>query len=231
MGHIIFDVLFLLIGVGLILACAKRGFLRNIIHFCKTLLAFVAAYFFGSKLGEFLCNNFILSPVRDFVYDKIHGAYVSASESFDANAILAALPEFMKTEEVQQKILSAEGSGEQLVNNAADSIATPVATVISNILGYVGVFVIALVVLWIGAIILDKLIDHIVILDRVNTLLGALLGLLIAMVVLFVLSSALKFFFAGDPLYTDSVIVKFFGDSSLPEKIKILDVGASWFSK
>ena len=67
MGHIIFDVVFLLIGVGLILACAKRGFLRSVIHFFKTLLAFVAAYFFGSRLGGFLCDHFILSPVTNIV--------------------------------------------------------------------------------------------------------------------------------------------------------------------
>ena len=133
--------------------------------------------------------------------------------------------------EIQQKILSAEGSGEQFVSSAADSIATPVATVFSNILGYIGVFLIALIALWIAAILLNKIIEQVGILDRINTLLGAILGLFIAMILLLVVSSIVKFFWGAEPIYTDSLLVKLFGNSPLSEKIKFLNVATSWFEK
>ncbi|MBQ7347893.1 MAG: CvpA family protein [Clostridia bacterium] len=231
MGHMIADVIFLLVGIALIFACAKRGFLKSVVHFLKTILALVAAYFFGTKLGAFLCDKFIGGAVRDFVYDKLHTMYKNAAENFNAESIFTELPAFLKTEEIKAGITAAEGSGEQLVTSVTDSIASPIATVISNIFGYIGVFLITLVVLWIGAILLDKLIDHIGILDRLNTVLGAVLGFLIAIVLLFVAASVIKFFWAESAIYADSVIVKFFGESSLLEKIKFLDVRAGWFGK
>ena len=231
MGHIILDVVFLLVGFGLIVVCAKRGFLKSVIHFFKTILALTAAYLWGSALGGILRDRFILSPVRNFVYDKLNAAYTGATDGVDATALLNSLPEFLQTEEIQQKILSAEGSGEQFVSSAADSIATPVATVFSNILGYIGVFLIALIALWIAAILLNKIIEQVGILDRINTLLGAILGLFIAMILLLVVSSIVKFFWGAEPIYTDSLLVKLFGNSPLSEKIKFLNVATSWFEK
>ena len=230
MGHIIADVLFLLVGVGLVLVCAKRGFLKSAIHFLKTILAFVFAYLFGSKLGQFLCDKFIGAAVRDWVYGKLEGLYSQAASSVNAESIAAEFPEFLLSDEVKANLSAAEGSGEQMLNSMTDSIATPAATVISNIIGYIGVFLISLVVLWIGAIVLTKLVERISLLHRLNTALGALLGLLIAVTLLFVAASVIKFISAESALYTESVVVKFFGEAVLLEKLKFLNIGNAWFA-
>ena len=128
--------------------------------------------------------------------------------------------------EVQAKIASAEGSGDVLVNSVTDAIASPITTAISNVIGYVLVFVIAFVGLWIVASILDKIVDHFTILSTVNTILGAVLGLIIATVLLFAVGSLANFFFAKQDFYVNSVLLKFFGESSILETIKILDIGA-----
>ena len=114
----------------------------------------------------------------------------------------------------------------RIINKKSKIIfVTPAATVISNILGYIGVFVISLVLLWVAAIVLTKLVERITFLHRINTALGALLGLLIAVTLLFVAASVIKFISAESELYTGSVIVKFFGDSALLEKLKFLNIG------
>ena len=225
MGHVIADILFLVVGVGLDLVCAKRGFLKSAIHFLKTVLAFVFAYLFGSKLGQFLCDKFIAAPVREWVYGKLEGLYTQAANSVNADAIAAEFPDFLLSDEIKANLSAAEGSGEELLNTMTDSIATPAATVISNILGYIGVFVISLVLLWVAAIILTKLVERITFLHRINTALGAVLGLLIAVTLLFVAASVIKFISAESELYTESVIVKFFGNSALLEKLKFLNIG------
>lgn len=225
MGHVIADILFLVVGVGLVLVCAKRGFLKSAIHFLKTVLAFVFAYLFGSKLGQFLCDKFIAAPVREWVYGKLEGLYTQAASSVNADAIAAEFPDFLLSDEIKANLSAAEGSGEELLNTMTDSIATPAATVISNILGYIGVFVISLVLLWVAAIILTKLVERITFLHRINTALGAVLGLLIAVTLLFVAASVIKFISAESELYTESVIVKFFGNSALLEKLKFLNIG------
>lgn len=225
MGHVIADILFLVVGVGLVLVCAKRGFLKSAIHFLKTVLAFVFAYLFGSKLGQFLCDKFIAAPVREWVYGRLEGLYTQAASSVNAEAIASEFPDFLLSDEIKENLSAAEGSGEELLNTMTDSIATPAATVISNILGYIGVFVISLVLLWVAAIVLTKLVERITFLHRINTALGALLGLLIAVTLLFVAASVIKFISAESELYTGSVIVKFFGDSALLEKLKFLNIG------
>ena len=225
MGHLIADILFLAVGVGLILVCAKRGLIKSAIHFCKTLLAFVFAYLFGSKLGRFVCEKWISAPVHDWVHGKLEGIYQQTADGMNVDKLTEAFPDFVMTEEVKASLQNANGSGEQLIDEMTSTIATPAANVISNIIGYVGVFLISLVLLWVAAAILTKLVEHIGFLHTVNTVLGGVLGLLIALIVLFVAASVIRFLFDETPLYTDSLIVKFFGESKLLEGLKFLDFG------
>ncbi len=230
MGNVIADIIFAVIGILIILICTKRGFLKTVIHFFKTILAFVAAYFLGSVVGRFICEKWIGTPVRNFVYDKINGIYLKAADAFNAEEVISSMPGFLMTEEVQTKLHAAEGSGADLVNTMTDSIASPVASLFSNIIGYVLVFVVALIALWLAAKILDKLIERITILNTVNKVLGCVLGILIAVSVLFVAASLMKFFFADSPIYAESAVVKFFGESPVLNALKFLNVGQSWFS-
>ncbi|MBE6552719.1 MAG: CvpA family protein [Ruminococcaceae bacterium] len=230
-GHLLFDAAFVIVGLGFIFAYAKRGFLKSILHFFKTILAFVIAYFFGGKLAKVLCDNWIGGAVRDFIYNKINGIYQGAAESFDADAVISSLPDFLMTEEMQANLAAAEGSGETLVNSMTDALSMPIASLISNILGYVGVFLIALIGLWIVAGILDKIVSHLPLLGSINTILGALLGLVIALAVLFAASSLIKQFFAESPIYTQTVIVKLFGESSMLEFLSFLNLGDTWFAE
>lgn len=225
MGHLIADIVFLVVGVGLILVCAKRGLIKSAIHFGKTLLAFVFAYLFGSKLGQFVCDKWISAPVHDWVRGKLEGLYQQTSDGLNAEKITEAFPDFVMTDEVRASLQNASGSGEQLVEDMTSKIATPAANVISNIIGYLGVFLISLVLLWVVAAVLTKLIEHIGILNTLNTVLGGVLGLLIALILLFVAASVIRFLFAESPFYTDSVIVKFFGESKLLEGMKFLNFG------
>ena len=222
MGYII-DFIFVLVGLALILTCAKRGLIKSAIHFGKTILAFVFAYLFGSKLGQLVCEKWISAPVYDWVHGKLEGLYASAAEGFNVESITSAFPDFVMSEDVKASLQSTSGSGEQLLNDMTDAIATPAATVISNVIGYVGVFLISIILLSIAALLLTKLVEHISFLNTVNTVLGGILGLLIAVTVLFVAASAIKFVAGSTEWYTNSLIVKLLGDSKLLESLKFLN--------
>jgi len=224
------DALFLILGISLVCVYAKRGFIKSILNFFKTILAFVAAYFLGGRLAQLLCDKWLSGVVRGFVYGKINGIYQGATESFDADAVISSLPDFLMTDKMQASLNAAQGSGEQLVESMTDSIATPIASLFSNILGYVGVFLIAIIVLRIVAGLLSAICDKLPIVGALNRLLGALLGLLIALTVLFAASSLIRQFFAESPIYTQTVIVKLFGESPLLKFFSFLDLGGSWFS-
>lgn len=226
----ILDALFVIIGVSLVLIYANRGFIKSILSFFKTILAFVAAYLLGGKLATLICSKWLGGIVHGFVYDKINGIYQAAADSFNADAVIDSLPDFLMTEEMQASLNAAQGSGEQLVESMTNSISAPIASLFSNIIGYVGVFLVALIVLWIVAGILTAICEKIPLIGSINTLLGALIGLLIALAVLFAVSSLIRQFFADSPIYTETVIVKLFGDSSLLKLLSFLDLGDTWFA-
>ncbi|MBQ9774029.1 MAG: CvpA family protein [Clostridia bacterium] len=107
--------------------------------------------------------------------------------------------------------------------------AIPASTVLGKVIGAVVVFVLAFIGLSIAAWFLTKLVDHIRLVALVNHLLGGVFGALSAAILLLLLSSVLKFFFGNFDFYRDTVIVQWFGDSSLLDVLGFLNVG-KWFS-
>ena len=100
----------------------------------------------------------------------------------------------------------------------------------SPILGYIVVFIGSLIVLSVLAYFLTKIIKHMGLLGRLNTLLGAVFGALMAVTILLVVASLLKHFFGDSTLYTDSVVVKFVGESLFLEKLSFLNIGKKIFA-
>ena len=227
--QLILDLAFVCIAAVIIIISAKRGFIANLVHSCRWILSFVAAYLFGPSLGGILNSAFIGNAVRGFVYGRVDALYQSASESFGAEQIAEKLPAFLLTDKVRAELDGMQGSGTELVNSVTDTVATPIATLISNILGYIGVFLIALLVLWFAVKLVNGLLDKITLLGAVNHVLGCVWGILLASLLLFMLSSAVKLFLGGTEWYQSTVIVKFFGDSALLQTLKILDIGSAWF--
>ncbi len=228
--HILFDILFLAIGGFIIFNCYRRGFLKSVLHSLKTILAFVFAYFFGTMLGSVICEKLVGPPVREWVYGKLEALYASTAGSIDAESALAEFPSFLVNDDICEKLNGLQGSGDELLNTMTDSIANPAATVISNILGYIGVFVISLVLLWVAAVILTKIVERITLLDRINKILGAVLGLLIALAVMFAIASVMKLFFGGSALYTDTLLIEAFGNSSILDVLRFLNIGDTMLS-
>lgn len=231
MGHFIADAIFLIIGFFFVWIGIKEGLIGTIVIYSKTLLAYIAAYFLGGPVSNLIREKWLGNAIRGFVYNKINCAYQAAADSFDAQSAISSLPNFLMTEEMKAKLYAAEGSGEELVNSMTDSVSSPIASLFSNIIGYIVVFLIALIGLWIVASVLTKLIKHIKLFNTINTVLGCILGILIASVILFIIASILKYFFAESEIYTKSVIVKFFGESPLLQVIKFLNVGSAWFAE
>ena len=228
---IVLDIVFALIGIIFIAVGIKKGFIKSLIQSAKLLLSIVAAYFLGSQVGLILKDKFIFKPVYDFVFDKVNGLYLDATASLNAEEVIASFPKFLMNDELKNQITNAtsEESGAALVESVSTSIADPVSGFFANVLGYVLVFVVALIVLSIAAWLLTKLTDKIAFLGTANRILGGVWGALMGAIVLFMIASVIKLIGAGDPLYTNTVIVKFFGDSALLEAIKILNIGATFF--
>ena len=165
MGHILADVIFVLVGLGMIAFSAKRGFFRSLMRFAKGFLAIGAAYLFGNMLAPWLSESFPVLGDR----------------------------------------------------------------VVPMVLSYVLVFVLA----WVGLTVLTwfigALIEKLMIVRKIDMVLGGVVGFFSALILLFIAASLMKFIPATETLYENTAIIRFFGDSSLLKGIKFLDVGRAWF--
>lgn len=229
-GHYIADGIFIVIAALLMISYAKRGFIKSFIRSARLILSIVAAYLWGSAVGTLICEKWLYQPVRNFVFDKVNAIYEGATDAFRVENVKEALPSFLLNDSMSAKLDALEGTGAELAEQVTDTVATPVATLLSNILGCILVFVLAIVVLSVGAWLLEKVISHITLLDTANTLLGLAWGTLVAVFVLFSLSSLLKLFLADSAIYTESVIVKFFGESKALGSFCFPDLGEALLS-
>lgn len=222
------DVIFVAVGLLIILAAAKKGFIGNVIHSARVLLALVATYFLGGKIALLLRENWIGPAVRNFMIPKVEA--VQGAKEEGATRLLEEIPAYLRTPELEADLAAAMTGNAAGTQTIADTIATPVATLISNVLGYVTVFVLALVVLWLAVKLLDGVIERIKILDRLNTILGAVWGVILACLTLFVIGSVFRVFLSHSEIYTESTVIRFFGESALLRVMGIFDVGGMLFS-
>ncbi len=181
------DVVSVVILVVCIWSAARRGFVKTIIGFVGTLLAVAAAAIFGpaaaSVIRVRLVGPFFERTVGDYLMTYMSGVGESAeafAEQF--NQLLAEMPEVLEAylrrfsvspEEVRQ---SFEASSLESAKDAAVSaISTPLSQAVSNVLGFLLVFVAALLLIKLLTVLLDTA-AKLPLLRSVNKGLGVALG-------------------------------------------------------
>lgn len=226
MSHILLDILFVAVGVLIIVICAKRGFFLTLLKFFKLFLAFGAAYLWGGAFGSFLGEKFLNAPIRSSVFGKVNEIYLNTAGSFDVESAMEAVPDFLLTDSLRAQLQSLGGSGEELVNSITDTVAGSLSSVVCSVLGFLAVFLLAFLALTIVYVFVKHFKDKIPIIGVADSIMGGVLGLALAWMLLLVVGSLLKVFFGNSELYTESAVVKFFGDFN---GIKMLNV-SEWIN-
>ena len=224
------DLVFVIIALVMVINGAKRGFIHSIIHSAKWLLGLIIAYFFGGHLGGLIHATLLEKSIYHFVHQKVESIYLENTAAFNTESVMETVPRFLLGEELQGRLDALEGSGEELVASLSREIALPISNFLANVLGYIGVFLIAVFGLWLISKLITGIVDKITVLSMVNRFLGAAWALLVAVPILLSLASVIKLFAGSSPAYLDSVIVKAFGESSILELWEIFNVGAIWLT-
>ncbi|MBR2370989.1 MAG: CvpA family protein [Clostridia bacterium] len=173
---------------------AIRGFLRSLLSFGKTLISALLAYLLGPLVATLLANGFVGKGITNFVYEKIVALYGGAVEVFDLSSVF----EKINTDFAWIKAFGADISGLEAkygeltgVTNEelfafAQNIASPVITAVSNVMAYVGVFLISFVLCIILTFVVKgvtEILDKIPVAGKVNHWLGLALGVVTGVVV------------------------------------------------
>ncbi len=92
-------------------------------------------------------------------------------------------------------------------------------------MGFALAFVLSFLLLSIVYIVIKNMRSSYQVFGVADSVCGGILGFVFAFAVLLFAGSLLKFFFGNQPIYTDSPVVKFFGESSLLDSLKFLNPG------
>ena len=183
---LLLDILFVLIAAIFIAVGVKRGFIKSLIQSAKFLLAILTTYFVGPIAGQFIKDRFVFQPVFDWLNKQGIGA-------------VEKLPPFLRPDAAT-------------VEEGVMPFAQSVSTLVSNLIGYALVFVLAIILLSVLGWLLTKITDKIAILGTANRILGGVFGTVMGAIVLLVIASIIKFLDANDAIYSQTVIVEFLGN-------------------
>ena len=94
---------------------------------------------------------------------------------------------------------------------------------VASIVGYLLVFLIALVVLILVTKVIGDLIHQLPLLNFIDRFLGGVVGVLIAFCVLLLIASVIRSFWGDAGFYVNSSVIRFFGNIKLPKVLSFLD--------
>ena len=221
----LFDWIFLGFGIALTIVCAKRGFLLTLLKFFKMILSVLLASLLGSKIGVLLDEKIFNPIIRKSIYEKVSSIYENTTGELSSKVRADVLPKYLQTDVMREKLDALEGNGEELVNSVTDTVSGAISSVVSGIVGFVLAFVVAFLLLSVAYIVIKNMRESYQFFGSADSICGGILGFVFSFAVLLFAGSLLKFFFGNQPLYTDSTVVKFFGDSNLLGSLKFLDPG------
>lgn len=179
MNYILDGALLLVIALT-IYVYYKRGFVKAVLGFGKTLLSYICAVAFGRIVGGYLAERFFDENITNIVYNTL--------EKHNMGDQLEKVPESLRV--VAEKCgvdvdsLISNASGQEWIREASTRIGIAISSVVSVLAGYVLVFVVAYLVFLLGAFMLEALVE-LPVLRSLNHLLGLCLGCLCAIVFAF----------------------------------------------
>ena len=184
------DISLAVILIGTIVSGWQKGFVRSVLGVAKTLVAILASYLFGPSASAWVSTHLITGRVTDFIYDRLLAALETGAEIFDLTTLLENLPSwlnyFFEKTGVDPSTLVGDLSNlteadSVTLQDLAGSLATPISRMISDMIGYTAVFLIAMLLFAIAAYILSK-IAELPVIRQVDRTMGLLLGILCAFI-------------------------------------------------
>lgn len=194
---LIFDGLLIILCVVIVVVETKRGFIKSVMNLGSHIAALFVAYAFTPKLAKLFCDKFFLEKISSGIRDTLKSLTENPSgQTYNLNKLFEDLPEpftqileryNVSLDSVSDKIKNVTDATEDAVNSLSDSISSGVANVLSSVAAFLVLFVGSIIVLKLVTLVLDSLFK-LPVLSTANTTLGFLFGVVVALIVAFVFS-------------------------------------------
>lgn len=171
---------------GTILYYWRRGFVKAILGFGRTLLSALAAWFLGPKLGTVIAEKIIGNKITQKVYNMLVSLFDSTAETFNFSQMFEQEGFASTVERFGGDMAALEAKYGDMTNatrenliDLSQSIAAPITTLIANLFGCLLVFLIVYILFIVFSGVLSKICE-LPVLKQINHLLGLVLGVLFA---------------------------------------------------
>ena len=217
------DVVFAAFALFVVGMYTMRGAVRSLFGILSVVVAGVAAYLLGPKVGSTLITP-LLYGVEDTVYEMLVSTAASAGGAVDPDTLLAQLPSMFSGMEnvVRNTFGEVVATTEESLRAVAHTIAEPVVTYVSHTIGSILVFAaVSVLMFFVGRLIRPLL--RLKLLKKADRTVGAVLGIVAAFVYLWVLCLVLGLLMqcgvfrqmqAVSQALSTSVVFRFFGGLS-----------------
>lgn len=198
MEYIIDIILAALLAVCLIVGW-KRGFVKSLMDLASNLIAFILARVVSVQLAPQIFAQYFEQRAYSSLNRELASAGSSASSQVQSalDSIPESLDGFLGMLGVDKKSMASalsqklEESGADIAEVLMNNIVSPVLTAIIKLLVFVAVFVLAVLILKIAALLLDKL-TELPAVKQANEIFGLLFGAVKGVIVIAVACFALE---------------------------------------
>ncbi len=196
MGYVI-DFIIVVVAVTAIMNAWKKGFIMSVSKLVTGIVSFIAAYAFTPAAAEYIYDKFALKTLSGGIAKTIGSLSRTDAGKFDLSAMFSDMPDALKQiierYSVDQGKLGKMCAGvtagsEETVNKLSEYIAAPIAETISSAVAFIGLFLIALVVMNLAVFLIDT-IFKLPVLNSTNKMLGLLFGVGEALIFAVIISS------------------------------------------
>lgn len=184
MEGILVDILIISIFLITVGISTYRGFVKSAIGVAVILCSFIAAKMFGGLIGEWIDGVFMFDTLNGVVASLLNSTLGELSEAVDGEALVGMIPETFKNAlalagaDVSALADSVSSIGvvtESNIMEISATIAHPISAFVSEVIGYLGVFIVGLIVFKIiGSLVVG--VFKLPILRTIDRMLGFLVG-------------------------------------------------------
>ena len=185
-----FDIVILVICAIIVIKNAVRGFIKSFITFSKTILAFLLAYLFNAPVARFFSNNIFLGCARGWIYDAFCSTKIG-EDQYALYQLFDGIPDWFTNVTVssgvedwmvQEYFVNEQPAPMWALNKMSNSLGEELSYLISVVVAFLAIFLLAEIVIGIIGVFLNKL-GKKSMLKVINIILGACIGLVISTVI------------------------------------------------
>ena len=236
---IIIDIILVIIAIIFVVRHARLGFVKSVLNSLKSLFAIGIAYVLRVPIARAFDTMFMNKSITQWVYNSLVQSAQGGEPTFDLvslyetcpmayNSLLAKFG--LNTEELETQFSTIEELNDEVLVAMSENIGSSLSYFCSLAIALLVVFIIAIIALTIVIHILD-LITHVPVLNFLNRLLGGAIGLVWASLLAWVIGTVLTVVSTflpdviGPNVVTDSIIL------GLLAKVEALEIIPGLFSK